>query len=251
MAWRYIHAYTQDLDGKAATETCVCVWDPAQVFQQLLQSVVYDHLSKASPVLREKRPIKSSPDGKLQAKRNVQQTADTIMADTTAQTTQEVIETLVAKALKDNGTKSNRNPPKRKGIPTTSQKTRKPVKATVKRASKLATTETRSAKPARGTEIIGNSLSEHTEWRRLIEDGLVCFVTSYHKGYEASEKLKVIQRFLPRGDGELLVYYLWLVRPLWEGVEMMTSRVTEFSPFVWGRPIDEEDEEPTKHPERG
>ncbi|KAK9363679.1 hypothetical protein V1504DRAFT_472730 [Lipomyces starkeyi] len=108
--------------------------------------------------------------------------------------------------------------------------------------------------PARGAEVIGIRYQNTRNGgvrNIFIEDGLVCFVTSYHKAYEASEKLKVIQRFLPREVGELLVYYLWLVRPFWECVEMMTSRITEFSPFVWGRPTDEEDEEPTKHPERG
>ena len=90
---------------------------------------------------------------------------------------------------------------------------------------------------ARATEIIG---IRHQNTRNggvrniFVEDGLVVFVTAYHKGYEFSEKIKVIQRVLPREVGELLVYYLWLVLPFWESIEMMTDRVTELSPFVWG-----------------
>ena len=107
--------------------------------------------------------------------------------------------------------------------------------------------------PARATEVMGIRYQNTRNGgirNIFIEDGLVCFVTSYHKGYESSEKLKVIQRFLPREVGELLVYYLWLVRPFWECFEMMTRRVTELSPFVWGvRPTEEEDEkEPQDHP---
>ena len=68
----------------------------------------------------------------------------------------------------------------------------------------------------------------------FIDDGLVMFVTAYHKGYEFSEKTKLIQRFLPREVGELLVYYLWLVLPFWESIQVVVDRVVELSAFVWG-----------------
>ena len=55
-------------------------------------------------------------------------------------------------------------------------------------------------------------------WNIFINDGLVMFVMAYHKGYEFSEKTKLIQRFLPWEVGELLVYYLWLVLPFWESI---------------------------------
>lgn len=47
----------------------------------------------------------------------------------------------------------------------------------------------------------------------FIEDGLVVFVTKYHKGYALSGDVKVIHRYLPRELGALVVFYLWLVRP--------------------------------------
>jgi len=42
----------------------------------------------------------------------------------------------------------------------------------------------------------------------FIEDGLVAFVTGYHKGYRSSNNIKIIHRYLPKEIGELLVYYL-------------------------------------------
>ena len=42
----------------------------------------------------------------------------------------------------------------------------------------------------------------------FIEDGLVAFVTAYHKGYRSSDSIKIIHRYLPKEIGELLVYYL-------------------------------------------
>ncbi|OBT94382.1 hypothetical protein VE01_07738 [Pseudogymnoascus verrucosus] len=47
--------------------------------------------------------------------------------------------------------------------------------------------------PARAPEVMGTRYqnSRNGGVRNIfIEDGLVCFVTSYHKGYESSEKLK-------------------------------------------------------------
>ncbi|KIV98742.1 uncharacterized protein PV09_09494 [Verruconis gallopava] len=70
--------------------------------------------------------------------------------------------------------------------------------------------------PARGTEIL--SIRYSNIWKGghrnvFIEDGLVVFVTKYHKGYALSGDVKVIHRYLPREIGELVVWYLWLVRP--------------------------------------
>ncbi|KAJ5571339.1 hypothetical protein N7535_004999 [Penicillium sp. DV-2018c] len=50
----------------------------------------------------------------------------------------------------------------------------------------------------------------------FIEDGLVAFVTRYHKGFYASGDAKVIHRYVPREVGELVVWYLWLVLPFHE-----------------------------------
>jgi hypothetical protein len=42
----------------------------------------------------------------------------------------------------------------------------------------------------------------------LSDNGMVAFVTRYHKGYSSSQKIKVIYRYLPQEVGEIVVYYL-------------------------------------------
>jgi hypothetical protein len=59
----------------------------------------------------------------------------------------------------------------------------------------------------------------------FIEDGLVAFVTQYHKGFYASNDTKVIHRYLPREVGELVVWYLWLVLPFVERLEAYVKKV--------------------------
>ncbi|CEL06420.1 hypothetical protein ASPCAL09597 [Aspergillus calidoustus] len=50
----------------------------------------------------------------------------------------------------------------------------------------------------------------------FIEDGLVTAVTAYHKGFHASNDIKLIHRYVPRAVGELIVWYIWLVLPFTE-----------------------------------
>ena len=66
----------------------------------------------------------------------------------------------------------------------------------------------------------------------FIEDGLVAFVTTYHKGYRSSGNIKIIHRYLPREIGELLVYYLWLVRPFHEKLQFQAQGKRCHSLFV-------------------
>lgn len=47
----------------------------------------------------------------------------------------------------------------------------------------------------------------------FIEDSLIAFVTTYHRGYRSRGDIKIIDQYLPREVGELLVYYLWLFLP--------------------------------------
>jgi hypothetical protein len=70
--------------------------------------------------------------------------------------------------------------------------------------------------PARGTELLSlrHRNTTHAIRRSIfIEDGLVTFVTFYHKGYSITGSTKIIHRYLPREVGELVLYYLWLVEP--------------------------------------
>ena len=66
----------------------------------------------------------------------------------------------------------------------------------------------------------------------FIEDGLVAFVTTYHKGYRSSNNIKIIHRYLPREIRELLVYYLWLVRPFHEKLQFQAYGKPCHSPFL-------------------
>ena len=70
--------------------------------------------------------------------------------------------------------------------------------------------------PARGPELLSLQYSNtiKTGIRNIFyENGLICFVTYYHKGYSISGSPKIIHRYLPREIGELLVYYIWLIVP--------------------------------------
>ncbi|KAF1925610.1 uncharacterized protein M421DRAFT_38901, partial [Didymella exigua CBS 183.55] len=73
--------------------------------------------------------------------------------------------------------------------------------------------------PARGTELVTvtHTNMPNAESRGLfVEDGLMVYVTMYHKGIGQTGNAKVIHRYLPREVGELLFYYLWMVLPFWQ-----------------------------------
>ncbi|KAK6591540.1 hypothetical protein H4I96_12312 [Botrytis cinerea] len=91
--------------------------------------------------------------------------------------------------------------------------------------------------PARAPELLG------MRWKNtayggvrniFIEEGLVAFVATYHKGYRSSGNIKIVHRYLPREVGELLVYYLWLVLPFWEKLQFQVTGKPSSSPFLWG-----------------
>jgi hypothetical protein len=63
--------------------------------------------------------------------------------------------------------------------------------------------------------------------------------------------MKVIHHWLPQEVGELMLYYLWLVLPFWEKVQISVDADFKGSPFVWGRPaleVKREGEERAKQP---
>jgi hypothetical protein len=94
-----------------------------------------------------------------------------------------------------------------------------------------------SGQPARGTEILTlrhmNTSNGHHR-SIFIENGLVGTVTSYHKGYNITGTLKIIHRYLPKEVSELLVYYLWLVLPFWQKLDVLVyARKEPSSPYLW------------------
>ncbi|OKP11118.1 ATP-dependent DNA helicase Q5 [Penicillium subrubescens] len=71
-----------------------------------------------------------------------------------------------------------------------------------------------SGQPPRGPELLSirhRNSAAGGHRNVFIEDGLVAFITRYHKGFYASGDAKVIHRYVPREVGELVVWYLWLV----------------------------------------
>ena len=98
--------------------------------------------------------------------------------------------------------------------------------------------------PARGTEIISiqheNGELSRAQRGIFIDRGMVQFVTSYHKGYSASQKVKIIHRYVPQEVGELVVYYIWLVEPFVRILQSMVRGQEDFSAFLW-EPEEEEE----------
>src|SRR5271170_7808768 len=90
--------------------------------------------------------------------------------------------------------------------------------------------------PPRGPEMLSvrHSNTIKGEYRNeFIEDRLVVYVTRYHKGYTVSGDVKVIHRYLPREVGELWVWYMWLVLPLQQKLEVDVWKKTEISSHMW------------------
>jgi hypothetical protein len=71
--------------------------------------------------------------------------------------------------------------------------------------------------PARATELISVQTENGPDGRGqrgiFIDNGMVAIVTSYHKGWSAGKKAKIIHRYLLGEVGELIVYSMWLLEP--------------------------------------
>lgn len=91
--------------------------------------------------------------------------------------------------------------------------------------------------PARATELISvqHQNGQHSQGQRgvFIQDGMVAFVTQYHKGYSASKRVKIVHRFVPNEVGELVVYFLWLVQPFINQLQAAVNQQFEDGSFIW------------------
>jgi hypothetical protein len=107
--------------------------------------------------------------------------------------------------------------------------------------------------PARATELIGMRYANTKQGglrNIFIDRGMVAFVTTYHKNYQRTGKMKIIHRYLPREVGELLLRYLWLVLPFWQAVQSVTKKADQLSLFIWSGAIEKEKDEKDKKDER-
>jgi hypothetical protein len=70
-----------------------------------------------------------------------------------------------------------------------------------------------SGQPARGSELVSlqhcNTTTIDSLRRNVfLENGLISFVTFYHKGYSVKGNVNIIHRYLPADVSRLVVYYL-------------------------------------------
>ena len=90
--------------------------------------------------------------------------------------------------------------------------------------------------PARGPEILSvrhRNTVQGGHRNLFVEDGMVVFVTRYHKGFEVKGDVKIIHRYLPREVGELVVWYLWLVLPFVQRMQAMLWEQGTISDHLW------------------
>ncbi|RHZ49046.1 uncharacterized protein CDV56_103939 [Aspergillus thermomutatus] len=103
-----------------------------------------------------------------------------------------------------------------------------------------------AGQPARAPELLS---IQHTNtansMRRNIymEDGMVTFATAYHKGFHATNDVKIIHRYVPREVGELVIWYIWLVMPFinqlsaWQASQTQTTQTTPTSEATEANPM--------------
>ena len=96
-----------------------------------------------------------------------------------------------------------------------------------------------SGQPARATETLSLRIANTVEGHHrniFIEDGLVSTVTQYHKGYSVAGSTKIIHRYLPKEVGEMVIYYLWLIRPFVRNMQVLAfGDKTPPSAFLWAK----------------
>ncbi|KAI7148150.1 hypothetical protein KC316_g15819, partial [Hortaea werneckii] len=104
------------------------------------------------------------------------------------------------------------------------------------RGKLLALMHMTGGQPARGPEILSirhRNTVQGGHRNLFIEDGMVVFVTRYHKGYEVTGDVKIIHRYLPREVGELVVWYLWLVLPFAQRMQATLWQQSTLSDHLW------------------
>jgi hypothetical protein len=91
--------------------------------------------------------------------------------------------------------------------------------------------------PARGTELLSLQAynTQHGLRRNIfVENGLISFVTFYHKGYSITGSTKIIHRYLPKDISRMLVYYLWLIQPFCRQLRILALKEKPNLPsYLW------------------
>ena len=90
--------------------------------------------------------------------------------------------------------------------------------------------------PARAPEALSVCPSNTSSgaYRNMgIENGRLFEVLRYHKGFNATSVAKIIHRYFPREVEEVLVWWMWMVRPVRERIENEVFDRDRRSPFMW------------------
>jgi hypothetical protein len=77
----------------------------------------------------------------------------------------------------------------------------------------------------------------------FLDRSLVSFISTYHKSYDFTKKVKAIYRYVPREVSELVVYFLGLRRPFIDDLQIMHYDVEELTTFLWELAPDEQEED--------
>ncbi|KAL8686415.1 MAG: hypothetical protein Q9218_007122 [Villophora microphyllina] len=104
------------------------------------------------------------------------------------------------------------------------------------RAQLLLLMHITGGQPARITELLSvrhRNTAAGQQRNIYIENGMVVFVTRYHKGYSRSGEIKLIHRYVPFSVGWLIVQYLWLILPFVERLEIWYYNMERISAFMW------------------
>ena len=67
----------------------------------------------------------------------------------------------------------------------------------------------------------------------FVDDGMVSLVVRYVKGSSKTMSGSIVMRFSPERVGRLLVWYLWLLCPFVELMQMRVRKIKRVSDFVW------------------
>jgi superfamily II DNA helicase RecQ len=108
--------------------------------------------------------------------------------------------------------------------------------------------------PPRGTELVTVQYrnSANGDSRGIfIEDGLVVFVTKYHKNVGQTGKGKVVHRYMPREVGALVVYYLWFASPFWHQIHGAAhGKAMDRGTYLWQPQPEKQWQKPVRKRER-
>jgi hypothetical protein len=93
-----------------------------------------------------------------------------------------------------------------------------------------------SSQAARASELLSiqyQNTVNGSQWNIFIKDGMMVFMTDYHKRYHQNKMMKTIHQYLPREVGELLLYYLWLVLLLQYQFKVRVMQARKLQLFIF------------------